>query len=149
MNQAIQDFVQGKRIAIMGVSRSGKKFGNSIATELKQRGYQVFIVHPEAQEIGGERCYPSMSALPGPVDGVLICVSPKQSASALREAVQAGVKKIWLQQGADSPEALAVARELGVSPVTRKCILMYATTGGPIPGLHRFHGMINKLIGQY
>lgn len=146
MNQAIQDFVQGKRIAVMGVSRSGKKFGNIAVTELKQRGYQVLIVHPEAQEIGGERCYPSVAALPAAVDGVLICVPPKHASAALREAVQAGVKNIWLQQGADSAEVHATARELGVSLITGKCILMYAP---PVKSLHGFHRTIAKLVGQY
>ena len=46
MNQEIQDFIQGKRYALVGVSRSGKKFGNIALTELKARGYQVFVVHP-------------------------------------------------------------------------------------------------------
>ena len=145
MDQAIQDFIQGKRLAVIGVSRSGKKFGNSIYTELKQRGYQVFIVHPEAKEIGGERCYPNLAALQGQIDGVVICVPPRQAEEAVREAAQAGVKKIWLQQGAESKDAVAVARELGVTPVAGKCILMYAQ---PVRSFHSWHRAFNKLVGQ-
>ena len=145
MKPAIEEFVQAKRIAVVGVSRSGKKFGNSISAELKQRGYQVFIVHPEAQEIGGERCYPSLESLKGMVDGVVICVSPKQSAQAVREAAQAGITKIWLQQGAQSAEALSAASELGVSPISGKCILMYAQPVGSLHGVHRFFA---KVTGQ-
>ncbi len=96
INQAIQDFIQGKRIAVIGVSRSGKKFGNTIYTELKGRGYQAFIVHPEVKETGGERCYPSLASIPGGVDGVLICVPPRQAGQAMREAVQAGVGCRWI-----------------------------------------------------
>ena len=88
MNQAIQEFIEGKRIAVLGVSRSGKKFGNIAYTELKQRGYQVFIVHPEAKDISGEPCYPNLSALRGQVDGVLICLPPKQAEQALRRGRQ-------------------------------------------------------------
>ena len=146
MNQAIQDFIDEKRIAVLGVSRSGKKIGNAIALELKQRGYQVFIVHPEAKEIGGERCYPSLAAVQGKVDGAVICLPPMAAGQALREAVQAGVKKIWLQQGSQSPEVLATARELGVTPVVGKCILMYA---GKVGSLHAWHRAFAKLIGQY
>jgi hypothetical protein len=145
MNQAIQDFVEAKRIAVVGVSRSGKKFGNSAATELKARGYETFIVHPETQEIGGERCYPNMAALQGQVDGVLICVAPQQAESVLRQAVEAGVKKIWLQQGAESSAVLAAARQMGVEPVTGKCILMYAQ---PVQGFHRWHRAFCRLVGQ-
>ena len=53
MDQAIQDFINGKRIAIVGVSRDGDKFGNTAFAELAARGYQVFAVHPEAKEIAG------------------------------------------------------------------------------------------------
>ena len=145
MNQAIQEFIAGKRIAVLGVSRSGKKFGNTVYTELKQRGYQVFIVHPEAKDISGEPCYPNLSALQGKVDGVLICLPPKQAEQALREAASAGMKHIWLQQGAQSPAVLAAARELGVDPVVGKCILMYAQ---PVQSFHRLHRGFTKLIGQ-
>jgi predicted CoA-binding protein len=145
MNQAIQEFIEGKRIAVLGVSRSGKKFGNIAYTELKQRGYQVFIVHPEAKDISGEPCYPNLSALQGQVDGVLICLPPKQAEQALREAASAGMKHIWLQQGAQSPAVLAAARELGVDPVVGKCILMYAQ---PVQSFHRLHRGFARLIGQ-
>jgi predicted CoA-binding protein len=90
MDKKIQEFIEGKRIAVLGASRSGKKFGDSAATELKQRGYQVFLVHPQAQEIGGERCCPDLQSLQGQVDGVWICLPPRQSEQALREAAQAG-----------------------------------------------------------
>lgn len=145
MNQNIQDFVECQRIAVVGASRSGKKFGNSAFTELKDRGYQVFLVHHEAQEIDGEPCYPNLAALQDRVDGVVVCVPPKQAAQTVRDAVAAGIKHIWLQQGAESSEVLAVARELGVEPITGKCILMYAQ---PVKGFHRFHRGFNKLIGQ-
>jgi predicted CoA-binding protein len=145
MDQTVKDFIQLKRIAVVGVSRSGKKFGNTIATELKQRGYQVFIVHPEAKEIGGEPCYPNLAALQGKVDGVLICVPPSQAGQVLQEAAQAGMKKIWLQQGAQSPEVLAQARELGINPVAGKCILMYAE---PVRSLHGWHRAFARLFGQ-
>ena len=145
MDKAIQDFIELKQLAILGVSRSGKKFGNSIYTELKGRGIQVFIVHPEAQEINGEKCYPNLVALQGKVDGVVICLPPSQSGQALRDAAAAGIKPIWLQQGADSPEVLAVANELGQHPIVGKCILMYAP---PVRSFHGWHRWFMKLIGQ-
>jgi uncharacterized protein len=146
MDQVVQDFIQGKRFAVVGVSRSGKKFGNAICKELKERGYQVFIVHPQAQEIEGERCYPNLAALQGQIDGVLVSVPPAQAGQVIRDSVAAGVKKIWLQQGAESPEVLAVASELGVRPVSGKCILMYAQ---PVRSFHKFHALVTKLFGKY
>lgn len=145
MNQAIEEFVQGKRVAIVGVSRSGKKFGNAILSELKQRGYQMFIVHPEAQEIAGEPCYPNLAALQGKVDGVIVCLPAQKAVNVIHQAAEAGVKKVWLQQGGESPEVLAAARETGIDLITGKCILMYAPPVGSIHGLHR---TIARIFGQ-
>ena len=61
MNEAIQEFVGCRSIAVVGTSRGGKKFGNAAAKELQNRGYQVFIIHPEAQEIDGQTCYPNLT----------------------------------------------------------------------------------------
>lgn len=145
MNQAIADFIQAKRFAIVGVSRSGKKFGNTIYTELKQRGYQVVAVHPSAEEINGVTCYPNLAAVSEQVDGVVVCVPPAQAAQVLRDAAAAGIRKVWLQQGSQSPEVLAVANELKLTPVTGKCILMYAT---PVTSIHAFHRGFARLFGQ-
>ncbi len=145
MNQAVQDFIQSKRIAVVGVSRSAQKFGNIAVAELRQRGYQVFIVHPEAKEIAGVPCYPNLSALQGQVDGVLVSVPAAQAEGVLREAVQLGLRNVWLQQGSESPELLALARELGLTAVSGKCVLMYAQ---PVRGAHWFHRGFVKLFGQ-
>ena len=145
MDQAIQDFVTGKRIAVVGVSRDKTKFGNAAFTELAARGYQVFAVHPTAQEVAGARCYPNLTALQGQVDGALVIVSPQQAVPVLREAAAIGLKNVWLQQGAESPEALALARDLGLNLVARKCVLMYAP---PVRSFHAWHRVFAKLFGQ-
>lgn len=145
MNQAIQDFINGKRIAIVGASRSGKKFGNTAMTELTGRGYQVFPVHPTAAEIGGVKCAPTLTALKGQVDGVLVIVAPPQVAAVLREAAAAGIKNVWLQQGAESPETLALAQELGLNMVSKKCVLMYAP---PVKSIHGWHRAFAGFFGQ-
>jgi uncharacterized protein len=146
MNAAIKEFLQVKKVAIMGASRSGTKFGNSIATELKQRGYQVYLVHPQAEEICGERCYPNLKAVQGIAEGVIICLPPAAAVSALQDAAEAGITKIWLQQGAQSTEAAAIAKQLGLEPVTGKCILMYAE---PVASFHAWHRGFARIFGQY
>ena len=145
MDQNVIDFVKGKRIAVLGASRTGKKFGNLVYTELKQRGYEAFLVHPEAEEIDGASCSPSLAALQGQVDGVVISVTPRKAVEALREAAAAGIKNIWIQQGAQSPEVMAAASELGLNPVTGKCILMYAE---PVRSFHAWHRAFARLFGQ-
>jgi predicted CoA-binding protein len=83
--------------------------------------------------------------LQGQIDGVLVCVPSTQAEAVMREAVQIGLKNIWLQQGAESPEVLAAAQGLGVMPVSGKCILMYAQ---PVRSFHAFHRVIAKVFGQ-
>ena len=60
---AVDDFLAQRSLAVVGVSRGGKKFGNRAYRELKAKGYQLFPVHPEAEVLEGDPCYPSLSAL--------------------------------------------------------------------------------------
>ena len=138
-------FIGGKRVAVVGVSRSGKKFGNVIYSDLKERGYQVFPVNASVQEIDGETCYPNITALKGQIDGAVICVSPDQSQAILKEAAEIGLKNIWLQQGAETPETVKLGQDLGLNMVSKKCILMYAP---PVRSFHAWHRAIARLFGQ-
>ncbi len=145
MDTAIQEFVNGKRIAVAGASRSGTKFGNIAQKELQKRGYEVFLIHPEAKEIDGAPCYPNLAALSGRIDGVLVSVSATQGESVLREAAATGIHNVWLQQGAETSKLLALGRELGLNVVSGKCILMYAQ---PVRSFHWWHRQFNRVTGQ-
>jgi len=145
MNESIRAFISGKRIALVGASRSGKKFGNAAYKELKNRGYDVYLVHPEAKEIDGAACYPDLHALQGKVDGVLVCLPPAGAEKVFREAAEVGLKRVWLQQGAETPTIIALGSELGLNVVSGKCILMYAE---PVRSFHAFHRFVAKLTGQ-
>jgi len=145
MDSTIQEFITGKRIALAGASRTGKKFGNSAYKELIGRGYEVYLVHPEASAIEGDPCYPNLASLPDKVDGLLVCLPASQGMGMLKQAADQGVRNVWIQQGADSPELLALGRDLGLNLVSGKCILMYAP---PVRSIHRFHRGFVKLIGQ-
>lgn len=128
MQTSIQNFIQGKRIAIIGASRSGKKFGNVAAKELNKRGYQIYLVHPEARTIDGHSCYSNLGALQGKIDGVFISVSSNSVEAIFHQAAKLEVKNVWLQQNAETPSLIAKGSELGLNLVYGKCILMYAPT---------------------
>jgi predicted CoA-binding protein len=145
MNQAIQDFTAQKKIAIVGASRGGKKFGNAAMTELLARGIQVLPVHPSADEIDGVKCHPNLASLRGQVDAVVVVVKPDKAVEVVREAAEAGIKQVWLQQGAQSPAAVAEAERLGISLVSGRCILMYMQ---PVRSFHAFHRGFERLIGR-
>jgi uncharacterized protein len=144
LRKAIDDFLAQRELAIVGVSRGGKKFGNGVVKELTGLGYRMMAVHPQADEVKGVDCYPSFRALPTQPGGVILVVRPGESAKVVREAWEAGIRRVWMQQGAASPEALAFCREHEMSVVSGQCILMFAE---PVRSIHRFHRWIWRLLG--
>ena len=146
MDASVKEFLNHKKIAVYGASRSGTKFGNTLATELKQRGYTVRLVHPEAQEINGETCAKNMAEIKDEVSAAVICLPPTAAAEAIRDAAEAGIQQIWLQQGANGVDTAKVSQELGVNPITGKCLLMYAE---PVTSFHTVHRFFAKLFGAY
>lgn len=145
MNPLIEQFVSQKRIAVVGMSRSGKKFGNMAAKELKAKGYEIFAVHPDVAEIDGIACSPNLQSLSGKIDAVWISVPPARVSPVLNEASEIGLKNIWLQQGAWSAEVQQTIDQLGLPVVSKKCIMMYAP---PVKSVHKFHRTINGIFGR-
>lgn len=141
----VSDFVAQRTLAVVGVSRSGKKFGNAAYRELTAKGYTVHAVHPEAEAIEGAPCWPSLAALPKPVGGVVVVVPPAQTAQVVREARAAGIPRVWMQQGAESPEAIRYCEEHGIAVVHHECILMFAE---PLGWFHRAHRGLWRLLGR-
>lgn len=146
MDTHIQAFITGKRIAVIGASRTNKnKFGNMAAAELKRRGYEVCFVHPQAETIDSEAVYPNLSVLEGQVDGVLVSLPAEKGADVLRDAAAAGISNVWVQQGGESAELIKLGEELKLNLVAGKCILLYAE---PVRGFHSIHRFVARLTGQ-
>ncbi len=144
MNPQIESFINSKSIAVVGFSRSGKKFGNMAGKELISRGYEIYPVHPTATEIDGIICYPNLRSLEGKADALLVSIPAAKVSAVLEEAAQTGLKKIWLQQGSWSREVQQTADRLGLPTVNKKCILMYAP---PVKSIHKFHRTIKSIFG--
>jgi hypothetical protein len=142
---AVEDFVSQRNLAIVGVSRKRAKFGNMAMKELRRKGYKLFPVHPQAEVLQGERCYPALTALPEPVGGVVVIVPPAQTEQVVRDAAAAGIKRVWMQQGAESPAAIKFCEENGLSVVHGECILMFAE---PAAWFHRAHRWVWGLLGK-
>ncbi len=145
MNPLIEQFVSFRRIAIVGMSRSGKKFGNYAAKELNAKGYEIYPIHPEVQEIDGFTCYPDLKSVSGKVEGVWISIPPQKVNAVLEEAAGTGLKNIWLQQGAWSAEVQQTIDRLKLQVVSKKCIMMYAP---PVQSFHKFHRTIKGIFGR-
>jgi predicted CoA-binding protein len=142
----IEDFLSQRTLAIVGVSRTNKnKFGNGAFKDLKGKGYKMYIVHPSGEVIEGQQSYTNLKALPESVGGVLVVVPPAQAEKVVREAHEAGIKHIWLQQGAESRDAIQYGQDNGMNVVYGKCILMFAQ---PQAFFHKPHRWVMGLLGQ-
>jgi len=139
----VEEFVNQEKFAIVGVSRSGQKFGNGAVRELKAKGYKMFIIHPEAETLEGEPVYKDFASLPEKVGGVVVCVKPEQTEKVVREAAAAGITRVWMQQGSQSDTAIQFCKDNNISEVHGECIMMY----GVSTGMHNFHRKINKFFG--
>lgn len=144
--QDVEVFLSQKKLAVVGVSAKGGKFGNMAYKALRQKGYQVFPVHPEAETLEGDKAYPSFADLPEPVGGVLIVVPPYQTEKVVAQAKEAGIQRVWMQQGAESDAAIRYCKDNGISEVHGHCIMMFAQPVGFGHNLHRFvWGLLGKL----
>jgi predicted CoA-binding protein len=142
----IDDFLAQRSLAVVGVSRKAEKFGNTVYQELKAKGYRVFPVNPQMESVGGERCYPSLSALPEPVGGAVIVVPPAETERVVQDAAAAQIRRVWMQQGAESETAIRFCQENGIDVVSGECIMMFARPIGFGHGMHRWvWGLLGKL----
>lgn len=141
----INEFIDSQPIALVGVSRNPKKFGYTAFKELKDKGMKIIPVNPNADEIMGEKSYSSVKMLPPEVQSIIVFTKKDQTAAVIRDAKEKGIKKIWIQQMADSKEALAELKDSGINYITGECILMHYKPHS----IHKFHGSLKKLFGRY
>ena len=120
---AVENFVGQHKLAVVGVSRDTKKFGNMAYKALKEKGYQVYPINRNIETVEGDRCFADLSALPEKVDGVLIVVPPTETEKVVREADAAGIKNVWMQQGAESDEAIQYCQQHDLNEVHGECIM--------------------------
>jgi predicted CoA-binding protein len=142
--EAIRDFLSQRKLAVAGASRSAMGFGAMVLKALRSQGYRVYAVNPRAAEVCGQPCYANLAALPEPVDGVFVAVPRAACESVVREAAAAGIRRVWIQQGCESPEALAFCAASGITVVAKECILMFAAPRG----FHRFHHWVWEILGK-
>ena len=141
----IEDFISAEPVAIVGVSRDPKKFGQMAFKELKNKGLNVIPVNLSAEEILGVKAYPNITALPPEVRGVVIMTKKDQTADVVREAMAKGLKNIWIQQAAESKEALKELEGSDINYITGECILMHYKPHS----VHKFHKTLKKFFGRF
>jgi predicted CoA-binding protein len=133
MKEAAAAFLANKRIAVTGVSRKPKEHGSNVVYKrLRDRGYEVFAVNPNADEVEGARSYHDLKSIPGGVDAVVIATAPERAEGTMRECAELGIRQVWMHRGPGagsvSNAATEYGRQHGITVIDGGCPLMFEPT---------------------
>lgn len=133
IKEAAAEFLAGKRVAVTGVSRQPKGHGSNLVYQrLRERGYEVFAVNPNADEVEGDPCYHDLRSIPGGVDAVVIATRPDIAEETMRECAELGIKHVWMHRGPGtgsvSQAAADYGRQHGVAVIDGGCPCMFEPT---------------------
>ena len=133
MKEAATQFLGNKRIAVTGVSREPKDHGsNTVYKRLRDRGYDVFPVNPNADEVEGAVSFHDLKSIPGGVDAVVIATAPDKAEDTMRESAELGIKHVWMHRGPGAGSVSATAteygRQHGITVIDGGCPLMFQPT---------------------
>ena len=126
MNEAlIKEFLNKKNIfAVVGASRDPQKYGFQVYRDLKSAGYQVYPINPNANEILGDKCYPSLETLPRKPAVVDVVVPPKATEHIVQTCKKLGITKVWMQPGSESEKVIEFCEENGLQTVHGVCVMI-------------------------
>jgi predicted CoA-binding protein len=143
IREAASAFLANKRVAVTGVSRTPKTHGsNNVYRRLRERGYDVFAVNPNAQEVEGDRSYPDLKSIPEGVEAVVIGTRPEIAEATMHECAELGIKHVWMHRGPGAGSVSAAAtdygRQHGITVIDGGCPLMFEPTADLGHKLMRF-----------
>jgi predicted CoA-binding protein len=147
--QAAEEFLACTRIAVTGVSRDPANHGSNVVYKrLRDRGYAVYAVNPNAETVEGDPSYPSVERIPGGVEAVVIGTRPERAEQTMKECIAIGITKVWMHRafgaGSVSDEATELGRANGLTVIDGGCPCMFRPTDD---GAHRFMRVVCGLTG--
>ncbi len=110
--------------AVVGASRDTKKYGYQVYKDLKEAGYGVYPVNPNADEILGDRCHPHLEDLPKKPDVVDVVIPPKVTEEMVKTCKKLGITKVWMQPGSESETAVKFCDDNGIDAVHGVCVMI-------------------------
>lgn len=133
IKDAAAQFLDNKRVAVTGVSRTpAGHASNAVYQRLRDRGYEVFAVNPDAEEDEGDLCYHDLKSIPAGVDAVVIGTRPETAAATMRECAELGINAVWMHRafgaGSVSKAATEDGRQQGITVIDGGCPLMFGPT---------------------
>ena len=134
VKEAAAEFLAKKRIAVTGVSRTPKGHGSNVVYKrLRDRGYQVSPINPNADQVEGDRCYPDLRSVPGGVEAVVIGTRPESAEATMRECADLGIKHVWMHPRAGRRKRVSRGHRIrsaahGITVIDGGCPLMFNPT---------------------
>jgi predicted CoA-binding protein len=133
INEAASAFLSKKRVAVTGVSRAPKQHGsNTVYKRLRERGYDVYAVNPNAEKVEGDPAYPDLRSIPGGVEAVVIATAPERADETMRECAELGIGHVWMHRsyggGSVSDSATEFGRRQGITVIDGGCPCMFDPT---------------------
>jgi predicted CoA-binding protein len=133
VKEGAAEFLANHRVAVTGVSRTPKDHGsNTVYKRLRERGYEVFAVNPNAAEVEGDTCYQDLTSIPGGVQAVVIGTRPDIAEATMRECAALGIRQVWMHRGPGagsvSNAATEYGRKHGITVIDGGCPLMFGPT---------------------
>jgi predicted CoA-binding protein len=110
--------------AVVGASRDPKKYGHQVYRDLRNAGYSVYCVNPNADEVLGNKCYPSLKVLPVKPDVVDVVVPPKITEHLVKTCKKLGITKVWMQPGSESETAIKFCEENSIDVIHGVCVMV-------------------------
>ena len=127
----IDRVLQSRSFAVIGASRDPEKYGYLVYRSLKESGKLVYPVNPKAREIDSDPCYGSLSSLPELPDVAVFVVPPAVTEATIPECARLGIKLVWMQEGAESGEAVRRCEEAEIGVVWGgPCVMVALRTHG-------------------
>ena len=136
IKDAASEFLTHKRVAVTGVSREGKDHGaNVVFKRMRDRGYDVFPVNPNAERVEDTRAYHDLRSIPGGVEAVVIGTRPEIAEQTMRDCAELGIRHVWMHRGPGrgsvSKAAADYGREHGIAVIDGGCPCMFGPTADP------------------
>ena len=150
IKEAAKVFLSEKTIAVVGVSRNPKMAANFIYRKLRNEGYKVFAVNPNATIVEEDTCYSNLKEIPDKPGAVVIVTKPDVTEQVVRECAELGIAKVWMHKGPDaktasvSEEAVVYCRKNNIAVIPGACPMMYCDH---VDFGHRIMRWIQNLTG--
>jgi acyl-CoA synthetase (NDP forming) len=147
MKDTILDFVESKKIAVIGASPNKENFGRHLHQEFIKMGIESIPVNPKYEEVEGVRCVPTARELPEDVESAIIAVSADMTDEIVEQCIGSPVKRVWMIQGvgrgAYTESARKLCQENNIEVVHGFCPMMFFGSG-----MHKFHFWLRKTFGK-